>query len=103
MKKEVLKINNLKKIYHTPKCEITALEDFSFTLNEGEFVVVLGPSGAGKSTLLNLIGGMDTPTSGVIEVGDERISDYDEICADNIFWDLVTDADNYYAHECKLF
>lgn len=49
-----------------------------FVKNKGEFVVILGPSGAGKSTLLNLIGGMDTPTSGSIKIDGEEISKYNE-------------------------
>ena len=76
--KKIIKIKNVSKVYKTGEKEYKALDNVNLELNEGEFVVVLGPSGAGKSTLLNLIGGMDTPTSGVIEVGDERISDYDE-------------------------
>ena len=48
------------------------------SINKGEFVVILGPSGAGKSTLLNLIGGMDTPTSGSIKIDGEEISKYNE-------------------------
>lgn len=76
--KKIIKIKNVSKVYKTGEKEYKALDNVDLELNEGEFVVVLGPSGAGKSTLLNLIGGMDTPTSGVIEVGDERISDYDE-------------------------
>ena len=76
--KKIIKIKNVSKVYKTGEKEYKALDNVDLELNKGEFVVVLGPSGAGKSTLLNLIGGMDTPTSGVIEVGDERISDYDE-------------------------
>ena len=76
--KTIVELKNLSKIYNTGEKEFKALDNIDLELNEGEFVVVLGPSGAGKSTLLNLIGGMDTPTSGIIEVGDERISDYDE-------------------------
>lgn len=68
MKKEVLKINNLKKIYHTPKCEITALEDFSFTLNEGEFVSIVGPSGCGKSTILSILTNLISQSSGSFEI-----------------------------------
>lgn len=68
MKKEVLKINNLKKIYHTPKCEINALEDFSFTLNEGEFVSIVGPSGCGKSTILSILTNLISQSSGSFEI-----------------------------------
>ena len=64
--KKIIKIKNVSKVYKTGEKEYKALDNVDLELNEGEFVVVLGPSGAGKSTLLNLIGGMDTPTSGVI-------------------------------------
>jgi len=58
--------------------EVKALKDASFQVNEGEFVVVLGPSGSGKSTLLNIIGGMDTPTSGKVFFNEEEITGFDE-------------------------
>ena len=62
-------IEHLHKTYHPgEENEVRALDDINFTLEEGEFVVILGPSGAGKSTLLNIMGGMDTPTSGVYEI-----------------------------------
>ena len=68
MKEEVLKVNNLKKIYHTPKYEITALEDFSFTLKEGEFVSIVGPSGCGKSTILSILTNLISQSSGSFEI-----------------------------------
>ena len=72
-----IKINNLSKIYNQGKeNEIKALNDVSFQLEEGSFVVILGNSGAGKSTLLNVLGGMDTPTSGNYYIGDEDIASY---------------------------
>lgn len=72
-----IKINNLSKIYNQGKGnEIKALNDVSFQLEEGSFVVILGNSGAGKSTLLNVLGGMDTPTSGNYYIGDEDIASY---------------------------
>ncbi len=72
-----IKINNLSKIYNQGKeNEIKALNDVSFQLEEGSFVVILGNSGAGKSTLLNILGGMDTPTSGNYYIGDEDIASY---------------------------
>ncbi|NLK72137.1 MAG: ABC transporter ATP-binding protein [Clostridiales bacterium] len=57
---------------------VRALEDASFDLYEGEFIVILGPSGSGKSTLLNIIGGMDTPSSGKVYLRDEEITDFNE-------------------------
>ena len=55
---KILEINNLKKIYHTPKAEILALDDISFSLNEGEIVSIVGPSGCGKSTILSCLTGL---------------------------------------------
>lgn len=60
-----LSVQHLSKIYAPGKTnEVRALDDVSFTLEEGTFAVILGPSGAGKSTLLNILGGMDNPSSG---------------------------------------
>jgi putative ABC transport system ATP-binding protein len=58
--------------------EVRALRDASFSVEEGEFVVVLGHSGSGKSTLLNIIGGMDSPTSGKVFFREEEITGFDE-------------------------
>lgn len=70
-----IEVKNLSKIYHEgAENEVRALDDVSFVLEEGEFVVILGPSGAGKSTLLNILGGMDTPSYGVYRLGDKEIS-----------------------------
>ena len=63
---DVIKAINVTKTYLMGEVTITALAGVSFTLREGEFVVVLGPSGSGKSTMLNIIGGIDTPDSGEI-------------------------------------
>ena len=59
---EFIKVNNVEKIYQMGEVEIKALDNISFSIDKGEFVVVVGPSGAGKSTILNILGGMDTPT-----------------------------------------
>ena len=76
--KKIVELKNVSKIYKTGEKEFKALDNIDLSINKGEFVVVLGPSGAGKSTLLNLIGGMDTPTSGSILIDGEDISKYNE-------------------------
>lgn len=75
---KIVEIKNVSKIYKTGEKEFKALDDIDLSINKGELVVILGPSGAGKSTLLNLIGGMDTPTKGTIEIDGEEISKYNE-------------------------
>lgn len=75
---ELIKFKNVKKSYSIGEKTFNALDGVSFSINKGEFVVILGPSGAGKSTLLNLLGGMDKVTSGDIVVGDEKISKYND-------------------------
>ena len=76
--KKIVELKNVSKVYKAGEKEFKALDNIDLAINKGEFVVVLGPSGAGKSTLLNLIGGMDTPTSGQIIIDDENISNYNE-------------------------
>lgn len=71
-----LSLSDVKKEYHTGSVTVPALEDVSFDLNEGEFVVILGASGAGKTTLLNLLGGMDTVTDGKIVLDGNNIAAY---------------------------
>ena len=70
----LITFKNVTKTYTVGEKKFNALDDCSFSINKGEFVVILGPSGAGKSTLLNLLGGMDTVTSGDILIGDKEIS-----------------------------
>lgn len=74
----IVELKNVSKIYKTGEKEFKALDNIDLQIQEGEFVVILGPSGAGKSTLLNLIGGMDTPTSGMVVVDKKDISKYNE-------------------------
>ena len=76
--KKIVELKNVSKIYNIGEEEFKALDNIDLSINKGEFVVILGPSGAGKSTLLNLIGGMDTPSSGNIEIDGEDISKYSE-------------------------
>ena len=60
----ILKIENLKKYYGTKNNITKAIDNISFSVNEGEFVAIMGPSGSGKSTTMNIIGALDTPTRG---------------------------------------
>ena len=75
---ELISFKNVKKTYIVGETKFNALDGIDFTVNKGEFVVILGPSGAGKSTLLNLLGGMDKVTSGKIKIGDDVISNFSD-------------------------
>ena len=70
----IVKFDNVSRIYTSGDHELKALDGVDMELEEGRFVVILGPSGAGKSTLLNLLGGLDSPTSGRIYVEGRDIS-----------------------------
>ncbi len=70
----IVEFKNVTRIYTSGDHELKALDNVSFNLDEGKFVVILGPSGAGKSTLLNMLGGLDSPTSGTIRVNGRNIS-----------------------------
>lgn len=76
--KDFIKFNDVFKTYEVGDKKFNALSGASFTIPKGEFVVILGPSGAGKSTLLNLLGGMDTVTSGEIVIDGENIENYNK-------------------------
>lgn len=67
---------NVNKIYRMGEIEIKALDSISFSINKGEFTVIVGPSGAGKSTVLNILGGMDTLSSGKVIVDGNEINTY---------------------------
>jgi putative ABC transport system ATP-binding protein len=69
----MIKLQGLSKIYHTPAGEFAALRNIDLEIAAGEFVAIVGKSGSGKSTLLNLVGGIDNPTSGTVEVGGKAI------------------------------
>ena len=71
----IVEFKNVSRVYESGDHELKALDGVDLTLEEGKFVVILGPSGAGKSTLLNLLGGLDSPTSGKIIVDGKDISD----------------------------
>ena len=72
MQKKILKINNLKKIYHTPKEEIIAVDNVSFDLEDGEFIAIVGPSGCGKSTILSILCGLEKKSCGKIEIENNK-------------------------------
>lgn len=71
-----IEFKNVKKIYKMGEVEIDALGGVNFSINKGEFVIIAGESGAGKSTILNILGGMDSLTSGEIVVDGAKISSY---------------------------
>jgi putative ABC transport system ATP-binding protein len=69
----LLEIKNLSKTYGTDEARVDALKDVSFSVSKGEFVAVIGESGSGKTTLLNIVGGLDTPTSGKVYIDGKDI------------------------------
>ena len=73
-----IEFKNVSKIYQVGEIEIKAADDISFPIEKGEFVVIVGPSGAGKTTVLNMLGGMDKPTSGVINVDGIDVAQFNE-------------------------
>ena len=70
---DILKTTNLKKYYGEGDTQVKALDGVDFVVGEGEFVAIVGTSGSGKSTLLHMIGGLDRPTSGKVEVAGKDI------------------------------
>ena len=75
---KILEIRNLCKVYGSGETKVDALKNVSFDVEQGEFVAIVGPSGSGKSTLLHILGGVDTPTSGVVNISGTDISKLDE-------------------------
>ena len=76
--KDFVKLKNVSKIYRMGEVGIRAVDKIEFAIDKGEFVVVVGPSGAGKTTVLNILGGMDTVTSGDVLVDGENIAKYSQ-------------------------
>lgn len=74
----LVKFKNVNKIYKTGDVELHALQNISFEIDKGEVCVILGQSGAGKTTLLNILGGMDTLTTGTVTLGDKEISSFNK-------------------------
>ncbi|MBO5395441.1 MAG: ABC transporter ATP-binding protein [Clostridia bacterium] len=75
---DILKIENLSKIYGEGENQVKALDNVSFTVPKGQFVAIIGPSGSGKSTLLHILGGVDRPTSGKVYLGGQDVYAQDE-------------------------
>ena len=73
-----VKLENITKIYHMGEVEIRAVDGIDFSIQKGEFVVIVGPSGAGKTTVLNILGGMDPASGGRITVDGQDITKYSE-------------------------
>ncbi|MFP9210000.1 ATP-binding cassette domain-containing protein, partial [Enterococcus faecalis] len=73
-----VEVKNTYKRYKMGETTITANEDLSFSIEEGELVVILGPSGAGKSTILNILGGMDSPDEGQIIIDNIDIAQFSD-------------------------
>ncbi|MEE0686994.1 MAG: ABC transporter ATP-binding protein [Lachnospiraceae bacterium] len=78
MSEHYIKFENVKKSYGNGNAQINALDGVDFEINKGEFCILLGSSGAGKTTLLNMLGGMDTVTSGNIEFDGRKVSGFDK-------------------------
>ncbi len=80
----MLKLHNLSKVYRTDEVETAALNSVNIEIESGEFVAIMGPSGCGKSTLLNIIGMLDSPSSGDYIFMDENVAGYNESKLSNI-------------------
>jgi putative ABC transport system ATP-binding protein len=70
----MIRLENVEKVYRTARIETVALSDINFEIGEGEFVSVMGPSGCGKSTLLNIVGLLDVPTHGTVQINGAPIA-----------------------------
>ena len=75
---ELIRLENVKKIYKTGEVITKAVDGIDFTVNKGEFALIIGASGAGKTTVLNILGGMDTATSGAVYIDGEDISKWNK-------------------------
>lgn len=71
---KIIEMSNVSKVYGNKENSVKALNNISFSVEQGEFIAIVGASGSGKSTLLNLLGGLDTPTSGKIIIDNNDLS-----------------------------
>jgi len=78
MAKTVIKVDHLSKVYKSESINTIALDNVSFTINEGEFVAIMGPSGSGKSTLMHILGALDLPSSGQYILDGHNVEKLDE-------------------------
>lgn len=72
---KVVETQSLEKIFSDASLEVRAVDGVSLTIDEGEFTAIVGPSGSGKTTLLNMIGGLDSPTGGKVQVGGDELTE----------------------------
>lgn len=75
---EIISLKGIHKVYRTNEIETLALENVNLEVEKGEFISIMGPSGCGKSTMLNIMGLLDTPTSGTIDICDNNIKDFND-------------------------
>jgi putative ABC transport system ATP-binding protein len=74
----VIRLNNITKIYHVGSEDVHALQSVSLEIHKNEYVAIMGPSGSGKSTLMNIVGCLDTPTSGLYELNKTNVSEMND-------------------------
>jgi putative ABC transport system ATP-binding protein len=74
----VIRLNNITKIYHVGSEDVHALQDITIEISKNEYLAIMGPSGSGKSTLMNIIGCLDTPTSGLYELNGINVSEMND-------------------------
>jgi putative ABC transport system ATP-binding protein len=72
----MIHLTNIEKVYRTSTIETLALDNINLTIGAGEFISIMGPSGCGKSTLLNIMGLLDEPSKGTVEIGSQRVEKY---------------------------